>query len=177
MIRRILVAVDASDLSVNAYQEAIALAKALGSELKLFHVLTDGEPGAPQRNLYFDEAYYPAIDQQLLSKYEKDWNAYVEDCLEWLKWQAAEARQAGIETQFDQVYGSPGRRICEAAKAWNADLIVMGNRGRSGLNELLLGSVSSYVMHHASCSVFIVHANPQKTDPLPEKSLSELMPA
>ncbi|MEO0350033.1 MAG: universal stress protein, partial [Cyanobacteria bacterium P01_A01_bin.15] len=39
---------------------------------------------------------------------------------------------------------------------WNADLIMMGRRGRSGFSELLLGSVSNYVMHHAPCSVLTV---------------------
>ncbi len=34
-----------------------------------------------------------------------------------------------------------------------ADLIVVGRRGRSGLSELILGSASNYVLHHAPCSV------------------------
>ena len=47
--------------------------------------------------------------------------------------------------------------ICELAKFWNADLIIMGRRGRSGLAEVFLGSESNYVLHHAPCSVQIVH--------------------
>lgn len=41
-------------------------------------------------------------------------------------------------------------------KAWNADLIIMGSRGHSGLKELVLGSISKYVVHHALCSVMVV---------------------
>jgi len=47
--------------------------------------------------------------------------------------------------------------ICELAIDWNADLIMMGRRGRSGIAEFFLGSVSNYVLHHAPCSVQIVH--------------------
>ena len=37
-----------------------------------------------------------------------------------------------------------------------ADAIVIGTRGRTGLRRLLLGSVARNVMHHASCSVLII---------------------
>ncbi|MGP1384853.1 MAG: universal stress protein [Thainema sp.] len=43
------------------------------------------------------------------------------------------------------------------AKNWGADLIMMGSHGRKGLNEMLLGSASNYVVHHATCSVMVVH--------------------
>ena len=39
------------------------------------------------------------------------------------------------------------------------DVIVMGHRGISGLQEFFLGSVSNYVLHHAPCSVLIVQPN------------------
>jgi nucleotide-binding universal stress UspA family protein len=46
--------------------------------------------------------------------------------------------------------------ICQVAKDWGAELIMVGRRGNSGLSELILGSVSNYVVHHAHCSVLIV---------------------
>ena len=46
--------------------------------------------------------------------------------------------------------------ICDIASAWNADLIVMGRHGRLGLEELLMGSVSNYVTHHAHCAVLVL---------------------
>ncbi|MCZ8054719.1 MAG: universal stress protein, partial [Microcystis sp. LE19-12.2C] len=48
------------------------------------------------------------------------------------------------------------KTICKVAREENIDLIVIGRRGRSGLGELFLGSVSNYVLHHAPCSVLIV---------------------
>jgi len=59
--------------------------------------------------------------------------------------------------------GEPGREICALAQEWSADLILLGRRGMQGLGELLLGSVSNFVMHRANCAVLVVQgkvANP-----------------
>ncbi|MBE9048435.1 universal stress protein, partial [Pleurocapsales cyanobacterium LEGE 10410] len=62
----------------------------------------------------------------------------------------------GVQTEFNQLTGNPGRLICELAADWSADLILVGSRGLKGLKEMFLGSVSNYVTHHAPCSVLIV---------------------
>ena len=54
------------------------------------------------------------------------------------------------------IQGSPRQVIVEEADRWNADLIVIGSRGLGAWNRLLLGSVSSGVVHHAKCSVEVV---------------------
>jgi nucleotide-binding universal stress UspA family protein len=51
----------------------------------------------------------------------------------------------------------PERFIVEAAKDWKSDLIVVGSHGRGFWGRLTLGSVSNAVIHHAPCSVLIVH--------------------
>lgn len=53
--------------------------------------------------------------------------------------------------------GNPGLIICQEAKGF--DMVVIGSRGRSPLSELLLGSVGSYVVHHAPCAVLVVGPN------------------
>jgi universal stress protein A len=50
----------------------------------------------------------------------------------------------------------PKYGIINAAKDWNADLIVMGSHGRRGFNKLLLGSVAEAVMSASNCSVTVV---------------------
>jgi len=52
--------------------------------------------------------------------------------------------------------GSPAHRLIQAAADWDADMIVVGSRGETGLERLLVGSVSRAVLYHASCSVLIV---------------------
>jgi nucleotide-binding universal stress UspA family protein len=59
-----------------------------------------------------------------------------------------------IETRV--LVGSPGPAIVETAKAVQADLIVMGTHGRSGLMRVLMGSVAEYVLRHALCPVLTI---------------------
>ncbi|CAK9169210.1 unnamed protein product [Ilex paraguariensis] len=52
--------------------------------------------------------------------------------------------------------GDPKEMICQAVEDMNADLLVVGNRGRSKIKRVLLGSVSDYCAHHAKYPVLIV---------------------
>jgi len=52
----------------------------------------------------------------------------------------------------------PGAAIVSEAKAWNADLIIVGSHGHGIFGRVLLGSVSDYVIHHAPCSVMVVRS-------------------
>ncbi|RKD24417.1 hypothetical protein BEP19_08490 [Ammoniphilus oxalaticus] len=52
--------------------------------------------------------------------------------------------------------GNPGKTIVEYAAEQQADIVIMGSRGHSGLKELFLGSASHHVAQHASCPVLIV---------------------
>lgn len=54
------------------------------------------------------------------------------------------------------VEGYAKEAILDAAVEWQADLIVMGSHGRTGLHKLFLGSVSQAVLAHAHCSVAII---------------------
>ncbi|MGI8813455.1 MAG: universal stress protein [Pyrinomonadaceae bacterium] len=68
---------------------------------------------------------------------------------------------AGISIDTRVLFGSPDSRIVEAAGEMHPDLIVLGSRGHNRLERIFLGSVSDSVMHHAPCSVLIVHAPAQ----------------
>jgi nucleotide-binding universal stress UspA family protein len=69
---------------------------------------------------------------------------------------AARLRAEGLQAESQVADGNPAHQLVEAAVGWNADLIVLGTRGRTGLKRLLLGSVARTVLQHAPCSVLIV---------------------
>lgn len=69
--------------------------------------------------------------------------------------------QAHLDVEPAQVrrvlrIGGPIQDIAEYARAVSAALIVVGRRGLSGLQEALLGSVSSAVLHRAHCPVLVI---------------------
>ncbi len=61
-----------------------------------------------------------------------------------------------LKISHEIIGGPPSQVIVEEAESWGADLILMGSRGLGVWNRLLLGSVSSAVVHHAKCAVEIV---------------------
>jgi nucleotide-binding universal stress UspA family protein len=157
MLKKILVALDKASVSRQAFDAAVQLAKGLKAELLLFHAMTHSEPGSPQVPMIYSGSYDPHLTEVLREDYEREWNEYVGQYVDLLRWRAQAAQAEGIPTIYRQEYGVPGRVICDMARTWQADLIVMGSHGRTGLQEMWLGSVSNYVTHHAPCSVFLVH--------------------
>lgn len=158
MFQKVLVAIDQSAMGQQVFEKAVSLAKAAGAGLMLLHVLSHEEDTSPRLPVFSNLDYYPgAMRSQTLELYQSQWQAYENLGLDMLRSRADTAREAGLAVEVTQNPGSPGRVICEVAGMWGADLVVMGRRGRSGLSELLMGSVSNYVLHHAPCSVLIVH--------------------
>jgi nucleotide-binding universal stress UspA family protein len=177
MFHKILVAMDLSGNSQQAFEEALKLAKAMGGNLMLLHVLSSEEEGSPRvtdfTGLDMYPELYPEVREEILMSYRKQWDEFETQCLDMLRSRTAAANTAGVNAEFTQLPGSPGKTICELAKNWGADLIVIGRRGRSGLSELILGSVSNYVLHHAYCSVLTVQSSHKTTDKTEtEKSLN-----
>jgi nucleotide-binding universal stress UspA family protein len=58
------------------------------------------------------------------------------------------------------VFGDPAQRICQLARELNVDLIVVGSRGLSAIDRVLLGSVSAAVVRRAPCSVLVIRESP-----------------
>lgn len=159
MLKRILVAYDKSEMAEQALEEAIALAKSQEAELRVVHVLSEGEAGGPPR-LYFNDRQHIAHPAGfVLEQYEKAWNHFVDDWWKRLEWIVRKAKAEGLKASCDIYQGRAGRQLCKAAEDWNANLIVMGCRGLARPQEMLIGSVSHYVNHRAPCSVYVVHPN------------------
>jgi nucleotide-binding universal stress UspA family protein len=67
---------------------------------------------------------------------------------------AHEAGVSGVVIQSDD--GDPAEVLLDAAKFYDADLLVVGSVGLVGAKRFLLGSVASSVLHHAPCDVLVV---------------------
>lgn len=162
MFKKILVALDNSDLRQDVFDKAIALAQATQASLMLCHVLSayeDGSPGIPIRSY---QAYYPVLDDSTWRLYQKRWEEFEAEGIAQLRQDVDRAQAAGVTAEFTQSVGEPTAMICNLADSWQADLIMVGSHGRRGIRELLLGSVSNYVMHQAHCSVMVVHSHDTK---------------
>ncbi|MBF1999323.1 MAG: universal stress protein [Synechococcales cyanobacterium M58_A2018_015] len=169
MFQNILVALDDTPVAQAVFTKAVALAKAMNARLMLLHVLSvenEGSPGWPRRmgdaqdplKTSQPPVFFSVYDEINWEAHRQQWQQFEKESLEKFQAYSEQAIAMGIETEFTQIPGNPGRTIQKIAQTWKADLIVMGSRGRTGLSELVLGSVSNYVMHHAPCSVLIVHA-------------------
>jgi nucleotide-binding universal stress UspA family protein len=78
-------------------------------------------------------------------------------CHAWLGGLAKQAEQLDVSVHTTVDVGNPGQRIAELAQNWKADLIVIGLTRRGPVADRLLGSVTSYVVRHAPCSVLLIH--------------------
>lgn len=160
MYRKILVALDNSSTSDDLFAQAIELAQATEGALLLVHSLSTQEETSPlPLSGKLDGIYWAPGTELDLEAWRQAWTRYETESLERLRHYAAIANTAGIATEFRQLVGNPATAICKVAQAWDADLILIGNRGRSGLSELVLGSVSNEVMHRAACSVLVIKAS------------------
>ena len=158
MFQKILVPLDMSPLSEWVFEQAIELASSSQAHLMLLHVLSTDEENTPDFGTLVGMSYYPTVDGEFFANYQKQWQTFSQNSLETLQSRCQRATDAGIQTEYTQTFGKPGQTICALAKTWSADLIVMGRRGYSAFGEMILGSVSHYVVHHGSCSVLIVQS-------------------
>ena len=149
--QKILVALDNSPLGKLVFEQALTLAKANGADLMLFHCLPMETPSnAPYTSLY--EGEFSNFSELMRERLENQ----AQETQTWLGEYGKLANDQGIATEWDWKIGEAGRWIRDMAKTCEADLIIVGRRGLSGVSEMFLGSVSNYVVHHAPCSVLVV---------------------
>lgn len=157
MFQKILVAIDDSVQSQQVLDQAITLAKLSNASLMLSHTISHFSEGYPMSVVSAQSKVLPGFDRaDAIQSFFREWEAFEQKELDRLKALTEQVTAQGIPTEFTQSVGDPGRAICDLAISWNADLIVMGHRGLKGVKELLMGSISNYVQHHAPCSVLTV---------------------
>ncbi|MEB3312217.1 MAG: universal stress protein [Snowella sp.] len=157
MFTKVIIAMDLSDKAKAVFAKGLSIAQKYNAGLTLLHVLSTEEENSPLPVPVNLDEIYPATGNELtLEIWREQWDVFEQQGIDILKSRTEEATQLGLKAEYQQILGSPGRTICQIAKESNADLIVVGHRGRWGLSEILLGSVSNYVFHHATCCVLVV---------------------
>jgi len=129
--RKILVGYDGSDASKRAVMRAVSLARSLGAKITIATVL-------PPPVVFLGELMVPeSIDMKSLEEPAKRE-------LEKLVTEVKET--SGVEADYAILMGDPAEELVSYAEENDYDLIVVGRRGRGGLERLILGSVSSKVV-------------------------------
>ncbi len=162
MFQRILVALDRSYSSRSVLEEAIALANP-EAKLNLVMVVPPMDVGYPDPIYLSMEGMQGIWTTEMYQSHMANWQQQRQEIESWLRSQTEFTHRQGLSAEYSYPIGTPGETLCKVATTWKADLIIMGRRGRTGFSELLLGSVSNYVMHHAPCSVLTVQGIAQKT--------------
>lgn len=146
MIKKLLIAVDGSKHSMKSVAFGSEIAKALGANVLLFHVVRPYN--LPDSLKQFAEAEHMAtIDADLLKKGAQYLLAGATDV----------AREAGLtDVDIEVEEGPIARTIVARAASYHADLIVIGSRGMGDIEGMLRGGVSHRVELLAKCPVTVV---------------------
>ncbi|PSB58633.1 universal stress protein [Chamaesiphon polymorphus] len=153
MLKKILVAIGDSAESQAILDAGLTLTEKFGAQMLILHVIN---PAIPTGFSPLVGGMFPLVNSVAVEQYTKEWQEYEKMGIERLQAYAAQVKERGIEVEVSQNFGDSGRMICELAKNWSAEVIVMGRNQKSMLSEIFLGSTSNYVLHHAPCSVMVI---------------------
>src|SRR5262249_25410984 len=139
---KILHPTDFSDTADQAQKAAIRLAKGLGGEVILLHVTVETP--------LYGEGFMNRKEVREVYEATRKWVASE------LEARVTALRQQHLSARFVVKTGVPPDEIVKPAAAEGVDYIVMGTRGRAGIERALLGSVADRVIRTASCPVVSV---------------------
>jgi len=143
-IDTILYATDFSESSVPACDHARYAAQLTGAKLHILHVI--GELTDQRRSMIhqeFFESFAQKIEQQAIHDMEGFRAAHFEDI---------------DRVECHTVIGNPFQEIMKRAEQFDADLIIMGTHGRTGIEHVLVGSTAERVVRNSNIPVLTVRA-------------------
>jgi len=138
---KILCPVDQSRTSFRGLQNAVQLAKAIGSELFVLSVIPEVS--------WLTAAAETGVLTDARLEYASEWTQEFEQFLQKVDF-------SDVAWKSEVRYGVPQEEIIAAAKELGSDLIIMGATGRTGLVQVLLGSTTRRVMRVMPCSLLTV---------------------
>ena len=133
---KVMICYDGSDRSRNALEKTVEFFKNEKPDIMLLMVAED--PGDPSME---NEA---STEQLRNASHDK-----LRETAEWVA-------EHGFETDAILATGDPRSMILEAIDSKNPDLVVVAKRGKSSVDRMLLGSVSTYVVRHSRCPVMVI---------------------
>ncbi len=140
MYKHILIPTDGSDLSQEAIEHGIALAKAVGARVT---ALTVTEP-----------FYVSAFEPSMVEQYKKHVAALAAKHLDTAKNSASASNVCCELVRLEHEH--PYQAIIDAAQARGCDIIVMASHGRKGISAIVLGSETVKVLTHSPIPVVVV---------------------
>ena len=143
MIKRIVAATDLSPYGGLALVAAVEQARAFKAELHALHVIV------PQ-------VYQKEMPEMMMPPMEDVTDDMLEAAQRRLHdWQKGLPASISVQTHAIESARNAESAICEFADSMDADLIVVGSHGHTGLVHLLLGSTAEQVVRHAKCPVLV----------------------
>jgi nucleotide-binding universal stress UspA family protein len=139
MITKLLLGYDGSASAERALGFALETAQQYGAEL---HVLAVARPP----DLGTEIEVEPVIEREL--KHYESVLATIDDRI----------KGTNVSARSEAAVGHPAEQLLRYAEQHGIDHIVVGNRGRSLFERLLLGSIARQVVAHAKCNVTVVRA-------------------
>ena len=139
--KKILCPVDQSRTSFRGLQNAVRLAKAIGSELFVLSVIPEVS--------WLTAAAETGVLTDARLEYASEWTQEFEQFLQKVDF-------SGVSWKSEVRYGVPHEQIVAAARELGSDLIVVGATGRTGLVQVLLGSTTRRLLRDLPCSLLTV---------------------
>lgn len=140
-VDRILLATDGSAPATAATEYAVILAKTFGAKIKAIVVDTG-----------YESLEYP-------EEYTEDELEGVHPSVKGLALAKILCERNGVSCEIDIVKGGVAKRIVATAQEFQADLVVLGDTGRTGLQRIALGSVAETVVKGSPIPVLVVKAH------------------
>ena len=144
----VLVATDGTNDSDGAVEAALDLAHDTGARLLVLTVVPEGTTDEPEEDDPGTVSLAaPTDEDEEIAEAQERTDTVLDHAKEW-----------GLDAQSIIWEGDPGETILAAAEAENADVIVIGTSGRSGVGRMLMGSTSDHVVRNATVPVLVVRS-------------------
>ena len=152
---KVLVAIDGSTSSMRAIDYAISIAMKNNSQLIILYVIDFYKYSHLSSSIilaptFGSEKYLEEKSEaeKLMNKIKENFELKIRD--------NAKSEPTELKTEIVEGAKSVATTIMEYAESKDVDLIIVGNRGRTGFKKLLLGSVSSNIIKNAQCAVLVI---------------------